>query len=79
MQPAHLWGLRKYIFGLGSFQVIGAAIALTGLVMAFGYSWQVAFVSAAGFVLTSTAIVMQVLSERGEMTSIRGRKMVSIL
>ena len=52
MQPAHLWGLRKYIFGLGSFQVIGAAIALTGLVMAFGYSWQVAFVSAAGFVLT---------------------------
>ncbi|WP_427837741.1 monovalent cation:proton antiporter-2 (CPA2) family protein [Actinobacillus pleuropneumoniae] len=79
MQPAHLWGLRKYIFGLGSFQVIGAAIALTGLVMAFGYSWQVAFVSAAGFVLTSTAIVMQVLSERGEMTSDRGRKMVSIL
>lgn len=59
--------------------MIGAAIALTGLVMAFGYSWQVAFVSASGFVLTSTAIVMQVLSERGEMTSDRGRKMVSIL
>lgn len=79
MKPSHLWGLRRQIFGLGSAQVITSAILLTFVGMAFGFSWQVAFVGGAGFVLTSTAIVMQVLSERGDMASYRGQKMVSIL
>ncbi|MCQ9124756.1 cation:proton antiporter, partial [Rodentibacter caecimuris] len=38
-----------------------------------------AFVSSAGFVLTSTAIVMQVLGERKELSTKRGQKIVSIL
>ena len=79
MKPSHLWGLRRQIFGLGSAQVVTSAILLTFVGMAFGFSWQVAFVGGAGFVLTSTAIVMQVLSERGDMASYRGQKMVSIL
>lgn len=79
MHPAHLWSLRKQIFGLGSLQVVGCAILLTLVGIAFGYSWQIAFVGASGFVMTSTAIVMQVLSERGDIASPRGQKMVSIL
>ncbi|MDO5639146.1 MAG: monovalent cation:proton antiporter-2 (CPA2) family protein [Neisseria sp.] len=79
MKPSHLWGLRRQIFGLGSMQVILAALMLTLVGMAFGFPWQVAFVSASGFVLTSTAIVMQVLAERRELTSPRGQRMVSIL
>lgn len=79
MKPSHLWGLRRQIFGLGSAQVVTSAILLTFVGMAFGFSWQVAFIGGAGFVLTSTAIVMQVLSERGDMASYRGQKMVSIL
>ncbi len=79
MKPSHLWGLRRQIFGLGSAQVITSAILLTFVGMAFGFPWQVAFIGGAGFVLTSTAIVMQVLSERGDMASYRGQKMVSIL
>lgn len=79
MHPSHLWGLRKQIFGLGSLQVIGCAILLTIIGIAFGFSWQISFVGAAGFVLTSTAIVMQVLSERGDIAHPRGQSMVSIL
>ncbi len=79
MHPSHLWSLRKQIFGLGSFQVVGCAVLLTLIGIAFGYSWQVSFVGASGFVMTSTAIVMQVLSERGDIASPRGQKMVSIL
>ncbi|WP_294087271.1 monovalent cation:proton antiporter-2 (CPA2) family protein [uncultured Actinobacillus sp.] len=79
MKPSHLWGLRRQIFGLGSAQVVTSAILLTFVGMAFGFPWQVAFIGGAGFVLTSTAIVMQVLSERGDMASYRGQKMVSIL
>ncbi|PJJ98387.1 potassium transporter [Lysobacteraceae bacterium NML75-0749] len=79
MKPSHLWGLRRQIFGLGSMQVVLAAIMLTFVGMAFGYSWQLSFVAGAGFVLTSTAIVMQVLSERGDILAPRGQRMVSIL
>lgn len=79
MKPSHLWGLRGQIFGLGSMQVVASALLLTGVGLAFGFAWQVAFVSAAGFVLTSTAIVMQVLAERGDLHTPRGQRIVSIL
>lgn len=79
MKPSHIWGLRNHIFCLGAFQIGLCASALTGLAMAFGFDWRVAFVSAAGFVLTSTAIVMQELSDRGDVASPRGQSIVSIL
>lgn len=79
MKPSHLWGLRGQIFGLGSMQVVLSALLLTGVGIAFGFSWQVAFVSGAGFVLTSTAIVMQVLAERGDLHAPQGQQIVSIL
>src|SRR3990167_4096817 len=79
MKPSHLWDLRRQIFGLGSLQVVVSACLLTFVGMAFGFSWQVSFVCAAGFVLTSTALVMQVLSERGDITEPRGQHVVSIL
>lgn len=79
MHPSHLWHLRRQIFGLGSMQVVLAAILLTLVGMAFGFSWQVSFVGASGFVLTSTAIVMSVLGERNELSAPNGQKMVSIL
>ncbi|OOF82836.1 potassium transporter [Rodentibacter ratti] len=79
MKPSHLWSLRRQIFGLGSMQVIISAILMTIVGVQFGVSWEVAFVSSAGFVLTSTAIVMQVLGERKELSTKRGQKIVSIL
>jgi len=79
MKPSHLWGLRRQIFGLGSLQVVISAILLTKVSVLFGASWAVSFVCASGFVLTSTAIVMQVLGERQELASPRGQRIVSIL
>jgi glutathione-regulated potassium-efflux system protein KefB len=79
MEPAKLWGLRKQIFGLGVLQVGICAALLTGVGMLLGLSPVVAFVAGAGFVMTSTAVVIQLLTERGELTSPGGQKMVSIL
>lgn len=79
MKPSHLWSLRRQIFGLGSMQVVISAILMTIVGVQFGVSWEVAFVSSAGFVLTSTAIVMQVLGERKALSTKRGQKIVSIL
>lgn len=79
MQPSHLWSLRREIFGLGTLQIIICALALTGVGLLFGFTWQVAFIGAAGFVLTSTAVVMQLLGDRGDLTQPRGQKIVAIL
>lgn len=79
MQPSHLWSLRRQIFGLGSLQIAVCTVALTGVGLAYGFSVPVSFVGAAGFVLTSTAIVMQLLGERGDIALPRGQKIVSVL
>lgn len=79
MRPSHLWGLRKEIFGLGSAQIFVCTLMLTLLGMLFGFSLPVSFISGMGFVLTSTAIVMQLLGERGDIALPRGQKIVSIL
>lgn len=79
MRPSHLWSLRRQIFGLGSLQAVVCGFLLTLVGVAFGFSWAVSFVSAMGFVLTSTAVVMQILGERGDLAAPRGQRMVSIL
>lgn len=79
MKPSRLWNLRREIFGLGVAQVVLCAALLTGVGYLAGFSPPMAFVAGAGFVLTSTAVVLQVLEERGEMSEPSGQKMVSIL
>ncbi|GAB3046183.1 monovalent cation:proton antiporter-2 (CPA2) family protein [Stenotrophomonas tumulicola] len=79
MRPSHLWSLRKEIFGLGTLQITTCAVVLTLIAKLFGLPWQVAFIGATGFVLTSTAVVMQLLAERGDIALPPGQKIVSIL
>ena len=79
MQPSRLWGMRQDIFGLGAFQVLACIAALTGVGVAFGFPWAPSFVAGTGFVLTSTAIVMQMLQERNAMSSLKGQRIVAIL
>ena len=79
MQPSRLWGMRRQIFGLGFAQVIACALLLTAVGIATGFPVAPSFVAGAGFVLTSTAIVMQLLEERRELSSAGGQRIVSIL
>lgn len=79
MEPSRLWGLRKQIFGLGLAQVAGAGALLTVAGIYYGFTPAVAFVAAMGFVMTSTAVVLQVIEERGETSTPAGQKIVSIL
>jgi glutathione-regulated potassium-efflux system protein KefB len=79
MQPSRLWSLRRQIFGLGAAQVTACGALLTGVLVVYGLSPLVAFVGAMGFVLSSTAIVAQLLEERGETSQPRGQRVVSIL
>ncbi|MBB3972729.1 monovalent cation:proton antiporter-2 (CPA2) family protein [Hansschlegelia beijingensis] len=79
MQPSRLWGLRREIFGLGAGQVIASGALLTLAGHLAGLDLRVAFVAGMGFVLSSTAVVMQMLDERGETSTAQGQKAVSIL
>ena len=79
MQPSRLWGLRREIFGLGAGQVLASGALLTLAGHLAGLDLRVAFVAGMGFVLSSTAVVMQMLDERGETSTAQGQKAVSIL
>ena len=79
MRPSHLWSLRRQIFGLGALQIAVCTVLLTGVGLAFGYPLAVSFIGGMGFVLTSTAVVMQLLAERGDVALPHGQKVVSIL
>lgn len=79
MQPARLWNLRREIFGLGVAQVVACGALLTGAGILAGLSPAVAFVAGMGFVLSSTAVIMQMLDEWGETSTSTGQRAVSIL
>lgn len=79
MQPSRLWNLRREIFGLGIAQVVTCGLLLTGAGMLAGLKPPVAFIAGMGFVLSSTAVVMQMLDERGDTSTPQGQKAVAIL
>ncbi len=80
LRPQKLWAMRGQIFGLGLAQVAAAIALLTAVgVLAFGLAPVTAFVAGSGFVLSSTAVIMTILQERGELASAEGQKSVSIL
>jgi glutathione-regulated potassium-efflux system protein KefB len=80
MRPAKLWALRRDIFGLGLVQVLtcGALLSCVGVFLG-GLSWPVAVIGAMGFVLSSTAVIMKMMDERGETATPAGQRAVSIL
>lgn len=79
MQPSRLWSMRKDIFGLGALQVMVCIGGLTMIGVAFGYAVVPSFVAGTGFVLTSTAIVMQMLQERNSLSTLKGQRIIAIL
>jgi glutathione-regulated potassium-efflux system protein KefB len=87
MRPAKLWALRKEIFGLGAAQVIACIVLLSFVGIALlawvgippAQSWPAASIGAAGFVLSSTAVIMKMMDDAGETSSSAGQRNVSIL
>lgn len=79
MKPSHLWRLRNQIFGLGTLQVTISSLFLTLIGLAYGFSLVMSFIAAVGFTLTSTAMVMQIMDERHEISTPQGQRIVSIL
>ncbi len=79
LQPALLWRLRAPILGMGGLQVglTAAAFALIG--MALGAGWRVALAAGIILALSSTAIVLQSLAEKGLLKTLGGQGAFSVL
>lgn len=79
LQPSRLWVLRKAVFGLGGAQVAvtGALLALAGVLL--GLRLPAAAVAGIGLSLSSTAFVLQILTEKNQMTAQHGRSAFAIL
>lgn len=79
LEPKMLWSMRNRILGLGGLQVAATTAVVTGAAMALGQTWQVALACGLILSLSSTAIVLQTLGEKGLMQSDGGQSSFTIL
>ncbi|MGE0483087.1 MAG: monovalent cation:proton antiporter-2 (CPA2) family protein [Gammaproteobacteria bacterium] len=79
LQPARLWALRRPIFGMGTAQLLLTGFVLALLAAGMGFEVGVALVTGFGLALSSTAFVLQLLAEKGELSAHHGRASFAIL
>ncbi len=79
LSPARLWVMRKRVFGIGGLQVALTAAAFGGLLIAYGLGPKATIVVGIGLALSSTAVGLQLLAERKELTTDYGRLAFAIL
>lgn len=79
LQPAMLWKMRQQLIGLGGLQVLGTTAVFAAVGLAFGLVWQSAVALGMILALSSTAIVLQTLNEKGWMKTQGGQSSFSVL
>ena len=79
MKPRRLWEMRRMLFGLGTLQRLLSATIIAAYFQWFYGSWSIALLFGAGFALSSTAFVMQMLRDQGEIATRHGQTSFAIL
>ncbi len=79
LEPRLLWSMRSKLLGLGGLQVGVTGAIVMSIAMALGQPWSVAMAIGMVFALSSTAIVLQTLDEKGLMKSDGGQSSFSVL
>ena len=79
LEPRMLWSMRTRLLGLGGLQVGLTTAAIMGIAIAFGFDWRLALAIGMILSLSSTAIVLQTLNEKGLTKSVGGRAAFSVL
>ncbi|WP_414660008.1 monovalent cation:proton antiporter-2 (CPA2) family protein [Horticoccus sp. 23ND18S-11] len=79
LQPARLWAMRAQLFGLGGLQVAGTAVVVAGIGLALGFAPRIAIATGVILAMSSTAIVLQSLQERGQLKTPAGEASFAVL
>jgi monovalent cation:proton antiporter-2 (CPA2) family protein len=74
-----LWGMRRTVFGMGTAQIVVNGLAIGGIAWAFGNSVEASVILGSCLALSSTAIVMQLLTEQGRFGTSVGRGSFAVL
>ena len=79
LSPSLFWRMRRPIIGSGSLQLSITSLAFATIGIALGYPWQSALAIGLILALSSTAIVLQTLNEKGLMKTFAGQSSFSVL
>ncbi|MHB1398998.1 MAG: monovalent cation:proton antiporter-2 (CPA2) family protein [Trichloromonadaceae bacterium] len=79
LEPAHFWRMRNSILGLGTLQLALTTLALTGGLLLLGLDWRGAVAVGLALSMSSTAIVLQTLKEKGLGQSQAGASSFAVL
>ena len=79
LNPAKLWSLRRSIFGVGAAQVLVSAAILGVLLWLTNFSWQAAVIGGIGLAMSSTAMALQLMRDKGMNRSEAGQLGFSVL
>ena len=79
LEPRALWDMRHRLIGLGGLQILVTGVAIFAAAVALGQPISFAIAIGMIFALSSTAIVLQTLSEKGLMQTPGGRSTFSVL
>jgi len=79
IKPSRLWSLRREVFGLGSLQIIITASSIIGFALGNDWSWKASLVIGLTMAMSSTALVMEMLHDKGEVASPHGGAAFGIL
>ncbi len=79
LEPAQFWQMRKSIVGLGSIQYFGTTAILFPIGLWMGWNWQMSLAAAFALSMSSTAIVLQTLKEKGQTQTESGQASFSVL
>ena len=79
LEPKRLWQMRVRLLSLGLSQVVGTIALIVAVAWLAGIDWRVGVVAGMALSLSSTALTLQPLTERGAMTSQGGRSVFAIL
>lgn len=79
LRPALLWRTKGAIFGLGGGQLVLTTLALAAAALALGLDWRMALAIGVMLAMSSTALVLQTLDERGLRTATVGRSAFGVL
>lgn len=79
LNPAKLWALRRSIFGVGAAQVLVSAAILGVLLWLTNFSWQAAVIGGIGLAMSSTAMALQLMRDKGMNRSEAGQLGFSVL
>jgi monovalent cation:proton antiporter-2 (CPA2) family protein len=79
LRPVRLWAMRSAIFGLGTAQLMLTGLAIAAIGVGLGFSTGPALFIGLALALSSTAFALQVLEEKGELTTRHGRLAFAVL